>query len=137
MPQRLAQVPGRVEHVGRDHQVKLPAGEPLVADSDGEWFEVLAAADFDLNGFQLGDDALAATPVVGGTDCVPVTAGTYLLFSQSIDPATNGMLPAVTAAFPTGVDLVNGAGTVQVGVGGVAIATQTWTASAAGTSRIP
>jgi hypothetical protein len=106
----------------------------LVLDGNGEWLELRAVNPVDLNGLQLGDDLLAATPVIATTDCVPITAGAYLVFAQTTDPATNGMLPVVAAAFPSGVDLVNGAGTVQLGVGGVAIATRTWTASAAGVS---
>jgi hypothetical protein len=106
----------------------------LVLDPSGEWFELRAVNPVDLNGLQLGDDALVATPVITTTDCVPIAAGAYLVFAQGVDPATNGMLPAVAAAFPSGVDLVNTAGTVQVGVGGVAVATRTWTASATGVS---
>ena len=55
------------------------------------------------------------------------------MFAQTTTPATNGMLPTVEAAFPTGVDLVQGSvaspGTLQIAVGGTVLSTVTWTAS--------
>jgi hypothetical protein len=39
------------------------------------------------------------------------------------------MLAIVDGVFPTGVDLVNSNGTVQVGIDGVALDTRTWTSS--------
>jgi hypothetical protein len=106
----------------------------LVLDTAGEWIEVKALTDFDLNEMQVGDDTLATTPAVNSSTCLPVMAGTYILFAQSADPAVNGGLPAVDGVFPSGVDLVNTLGTVMVGSGGAIIAMQGYSASAAGTS---
>jgi hypothetical protein len=101
----------------------------LVADTAGEWIEIRASAAFDLNELQVGDAALAAMPAVTAATCIPIAAGDHAVFAQSSDMVTNGMLPAVDGVFPTGVDLVNSNGTVQVGVDGVALDTRTWTSS--------
>ena len=106
----------------------------LVSDTAGEWLEIHALADFDLNGLQVGDSALATTPVVTATTCVPITNGAYAVFAQGADPLANGMLPPVAGVFPSGVDLVNTNGTVQVGIGGTALDTKTYPSAASGLS---
>jgi hypothetical protein len=70
-------------------------------DDDGrEWFEVYAAAAFDLNGLAVGKatDLSDATPIAIN-DCLPVAEGTRLVFGQTTDPALNGGLPQVDALF--------------------------------------
>jgi hypothetical protein len=106
----------------------------LVNDNAGEWVEVQALAAFDLNGLQLGDAALATSPVVTASTCVPIASGAYALFAQGSDPLVNGMLPPVDGTFPTGVDLVNTNGTVQVGIDGAPLDMKTWVSSAAALS---
>ncbi len=66
-----------------------------VPDSQGEWFEVYVGADMDLNGIQVGKvspDVLFSVP---GGDCLPASAGSYVVFAQSDDPLLNGGLPKV------------------------------------------
>ncbi len=72
--------------------------DPAAAD-DGtaEWFEVWAGADFDLNGLRYGKTLEDLEQQVASLDCIPVTAGTYLVFAKSDDPAVNGGLPRVDA----------------------------------------
>lgn len=106
----------------------------LVTDANGEWIEVVALAAFDLNAIQLGDDVLSTAPVITTSVCLPVGAGDFLVFAKSVDPTINGGINGVAAALPSGVSLVNGAGTVQVGAGGVALDTVTYPSSAAGRS---
>ena len=60
--------------------------------------------------------------------------GGFALFAQGTTAATNGMLPTVEAAFPTGVDLVQSNGTVQIAIDGTPLATATWIASVAARS---
>jgi hypothetical protein len=103
-----------------------------VADTAGEWIELLALASFDLNELQLGATTLAATPVVTGSACVPIADGGHALFARSADPVVNGMLPAVDGTFT--FSLVNSAGTVQVGVDDVALDTRMYATTAAATS---
>jgi hypothetical protein len=104
----------------------------LVSDANGEWLEVHTLAAFDLNGLQIGDATLATTSVVTAATCVPVAADTYLLFAQTSDALTNGMLPTVDGVFPSGVDLTNSGGTVQVGIDGAALDTETYGTAASG-----
>jgi len=101
----------------------------LVADTAGEWLELHALADFDLNGIQLGDTVLATAPAVTSTNCVPLAAGSYALFAQVSDPGTNGGLTGVVGVFPVGVDLVNAAGTVQVGIDDLPLDVRTYATS--------
>jgi hypothetical protein len=105
----------------------------IQTDPNGEWFEIRATADVDLNGLQAGGAALGTTPIVapGGT-CKEITAGSYALFARKSDPGVNGNLPAPDGLFTFG--LTNGNGTLQIGFGGAALETRTWTSSAAGLS---
>lgn len=86
-----------------------------VTDANGEWFEVLVTADVDLNGLQLGaavDDIDTTLPSTG--DCLPASAGTYVVFAKSTDPLVNGDVPA---DFESGsLSLANSGGTLFVGV---------------------
>jgi hypothetical protein len=126
---------------GADRAVVLPQPGDLViteimpnpaavGDTAGEWFEILATADVDLNGLQLGDDLASpdATLPAGG-DCLTVGAGQRVVLARNADEAQNGGLPpAIQAAF----SLTNDGGTLSVGLGGVPLDTVTWSGSTAG-----
>ncbi len=106
-----------------------------VTDAAGEWFELKATADVDLNGLQAGTTTLGATPLVpaSGT-CVRLTTGSYAVFAKTLG-AGNGLPASVTpvGTFPFG--LTNGASSFQIGFGGANLATATWaTTSVAGSS---
>jgi hypothetical protein len=68
-----------------------------VADSAGEWIELFATADVDLNGLQLSNEG-AGVRTVTSTTCLRVTTGTSALFARSRDPALNG---GITSAIDT------------------------------------
>jgi hypothetical protein len=111
------------------------ADSVLAGDGSGEWFEIQASAAFDLNGLQIGDHNSPLTTAVTTITCLPIAAGAYAVFAERTDPAMNGMVMNVTAAFPSGIDLVNsGTRMVSVGVGGTALDTKTWTTQSAGVS---
>jgi Lamin Tail Domain len=103
-----------------------------VADTAGEWIEIQAKADVDLNGLQLGGAALVAQPVVVSADCVRLKSGGYALFAHGSTSDGNGGLPAVDGTF--GFALTQGSGTAQVGVGGVVLDMVTWATSKSGAS---
>lgn len=67
-------------------------------NAGGEWFEVLATRNVDLNGVLLENESSAGT-VLGDDTCLTVTAGSWLLFARSDEAAQNGGLPSVTAVF--------------------------------------
>jgi hypothetical protein len=76
---------------------ELMPNPAVVSDTAGEWLEVLARADVDLNGLTMFD-ASNSKSTVTSADCVHVTSGTYVLLARNVDPAVNGGLPPVTAA---------------------------------------
>jgi hypothetical protein len=113
-----------------------------VADSAGEWFELRATADVDLNGLQAGLTTLGTTPLIpAGGDCVRVTSGGLALFARSrtdpdaVPPTDNGLPSAVTVTGLFGFGLTNGASSFQIGIDGANLATATWmSTSVAGSS---
>ncbi|MCB9561164.1 MAG: lamin tail domain-containing protein [Kofleriaceae bacterium] len=104
----------------------------LVGDTAGEWFELHASADFDLNDLQAGATALGATPIVTSAMCLQVTAGSYIVFGRNPDPGANGMLPAVAGTF--GFGLTNSNAQLRVGVGDVELSAVSWASSVSGVS---
>jgi hypothetical protein len=74
------------------------ANPKAVDDTKGEWIELLAMAAFDLNGVELRNEDTGRT-TFASADCLSVAAGDLLLFARSTDPAQNGGLENVKAAF--------------------------------------
>lgn len=74
------------------------ADPSAVADTAGEYIEVLANASFDLNGLILANENTGLSTVTSQA-CLPVAAGTYSLFAHSIDPLVNGGLPMPAGTF--------------------------------------
>ncbi len=64
----------------------------------GEWFEVVANSNMDLNGLELANESTGSTLLISDT-CLSVNSGDWLLFARGADPTQNGGLPAPTAAF--------------------------------------
>lgn len=96
------------------------AGEPA-----GEWFELFAAADFDLNGLELGNTFPTKKHTVAGATCLPVQAGSHVLLASAGKPtappnpqdlAGNGGLPTPDYAY-TSLTLSNSGGSLYVGLG--------------------
>lgn len=79
----------------------------VVADGDGEWFEVYVAADheIELAGTVLADDGANRVTVEGSLRARP---GRYLVFGRSADRAVNGGV-AVDYAYGDALSLANGA----------------------------
>lgn len=73
--------------------------DPNVAtDTLGEWFEVYAMTDVDLNGLSIGT-AGTSTTTLSASACLRVAANTYNIVARSNDPFVNGSLPpAVTTS---------------------------------------
>ena len=104
-----------------------------VPDATGEWFEITARADCDLNGIALDRVADTRAPeVITSQDCMHVTAGTALVLARSTDSAMNGGLPAVTARFT--FSLVAD-GDVRVLAGDTVIDAVQWSGARDGASR--
>lgn len=106
------------------------------SDDEGEWFELYVGADIDLNGLAItkfGDEE--PTDVVGAVTCIPVSAGSYLVFARSNDSAVNGNLPRVDQLFTVSLSNTSENGTgLSVGWGGQFLDTVTWNDSGTGAS---
>lgn len=74
-----------------------------VSDTVGEFIEVMAKADVDLNGTTLFIRSTSSSTTgrvnLNSTSCISVAAGGYLLFARNDVPEQNGGLPHVTATF--------------------------------------
>jgi hypothetical protein len=102
-----------------------------VTDAEGEWFELLATADVDLNGLQLANDPrLADDALPVGGDCLAVAAGERVVLARQADPTLNGGLPPVLGTF--GFGLTNSDAALYVGMGGEVLDGVTWTSSTPG-----
>jgi hypothetical protein len=68
------------------------------SDSVGEWFEVLARAQVDLNELTVQNGA-GSTDTLQSTTCLPVAEGEYALLARSADGFVNGDLPPPRATY--------------------------------------
>jgi hypothetical protein len=118
--------------VGQLVITEFMANPSIADDAVGEWFEVMATADFDLNGLVAGTDPNDPKVNLVNENCLSVTSGDHIVFARSEDSAANGGLPGVDHTFSFG--LVNGGSSLFVGVGDTVIDQITWTGSSAGAS---
>ncbi len=112
----------------------------VVSDANGEWFEVRASANVDLNGLELSrisGGAFQLEATLASADCLSVTADSYLVFARNPDMMGNGGLPVVD--FEIDFSLLNSNGGLAVGLGGEHFDEVTWESSttAAATSVDP
>lgn len=103
-----------------------------VADGDGEWFEVYVTADADLNGLQLGNDPMNPDFTLPEGDCLPVSAGSHVVFAVNGDSATNGGLDPVD--FVNDHSLVNSGTLLFIGLADVVFDQVSWSSSSSGAS---
>jgi len=71
---------------------------PSISETTGEWLEVLARADVDLNGVTIANGT-GASDTLQSSDCLRVRAGETALLARSADPALNGGLPPPKALY--------------------------------------
>lgn len=109
------------------------ADPTAVTDAAGEWMEVRANKDVDLNGLQIGNATLGFPFVV--TNCVHVAAGSFAVFARSTDGSVNGLgdVP-VAGALP--VYLSNASGSLRIGIDGKTLDAVTWSGALGGVSKM-
>jgi hypothetical protein len=73
---------------------------PSVTDTVGEWFEVYATTDLDLNGLSIANSSGSRT-TVSSMSCLRIPANTYGILARSSDAFVNGGLPAPIAVYGT------------------------------------
>jgi len=64
----------------------------------GEWFELIATDDVDLNGLELANEATGSTVLISDS-CLSVNSCEWLLIARGADPTQNGGLPSPLATF--------------------------------------
>ncbi len=101
-----------------------------VSDTDGEWVEVYARSDVDLNGITLAAGSSRST--VKATECLPLKGGQYAVLARSNDPAKNGGLPVVHATY--GTTLPNSNSTLTMLAGTTTLDEVSWTTVKSGAS---
>ena len=139
--------PGQCDDNGTMRAVSAPSVGDLVIsevmpdpsavnDSQGEWFEIYAIEQVDLNGLVAGPDSSDATPpfVLDSQECIVAAAGTSHLFVKNADPLTNGGLPAVPIEQEFSFNVSNDPGTLFIGIGNVVLDEVAWSNSPTGAS---
>lgn len=81
---------------------EVMADPKAVADTSGEWMEVYALRDVDLNGVTLANEG-SGRAVLGDSKCLELRAGTYGVLARSGDALANGGLPPVLGTFSFGL----------------------------------
>ena len=103
-----------------------------VADAEGEYFEVFAGEDLDLNGVTLIVGTSRTT--LSSPMCLTVAGGTALVFGKNNSSASNGGLPPLQAIFTGTLANTSGSISLEGGDGGVFDAIS-WSSSRAGASQ--
>lgn len=85
---------------------ELMADPQAVPDSQGEWIEIRATGDVDLNGLVLSKDG--AERRLESSSCLRVEAGSLALLGRDAEPDHNGGLPPLTASFDLALDNFDG-----------------------------
>jgi Lamin Tail Domain len=100
----LTGAPREVVHPSRGQLVisEFMADPTRVADPAGEWIEVYARSDLDLNGLTFSNGGTGARTVAWAT-CLRLNAGSFAVFARSRDPALNGGLAGVIDTFDFGL----------------------------------
>jgi hypothetical protein len=101
-----------------------------VGDEVGEWFEIYAGVDVDLNGLQMGRTPGTVQFELKARDCLRVTAGSHALLAKSADSGVNGGMNNVTAVVD--LSLVNNDAGLFVGIDDILLDAVTWTSSGTG-----
>lgn len=119
----------RVPDVGSLVLTEFMADPSAVADATGEWVEVLALKDVDLNGVILSNESGSSTALVS-TLCMSLKAGGRAVIARSEDASANGGLPSVLGTFS--FNLANSAGSrmLRLSVDGRLLDAVTWTTAA-------
>jgi hypothetical protein len=84
---------------------EVMASPKSVTDTLGEWIEVYATTDVDLNGLSLATSTSRAT--LSSTDCLTVHSQTYNLLARSGDAFVNGGLPPIVSTFSVSLSSAN------------------------------
>lgn len=105
------------------------ADPKAVSDALGEWVEVYAARDVDLNGVLLANEASGRAPLESPR-CLEVRGGTHAVLTHSTDATVNGGVSPVLGTFSFGLGNSEGAHALRLLLNGVLLDEVTWTSAA-------
>ncbi|MFP2961330.1 lamin tail domain-containing protein [Myxococcus sp. 1LA] len=119
----------RIPDAGSLVLTEFMADPQAVADATGEWVEVLALRDVDLNGVSLSNEGGSRSTFESAL-CLAVKAGSRAILARSEDVSRNGGLPAVLGTFH--FNLANTAGNrkLELSVEGRVLDAVSWTGAA-------
>jgi hypothetical protein len=107
---------------------EVMAAPAAVSETDGEWVELYARKDIDLNGLLVRAGSSKAT--LSSTSCLRVQAGAYALLARNSDAGTNGGLPPLTAE--SLVNLPDSASSLSIANGNTIIDQLAWSSTKKG-----
>lgn len=81
---------------------EILADPKAVADTSGEWVEVYALRDVDLNGVTLANEG-SGRATLEASDCLSLRAGAFGVLARSVEASANGGLPRVLGTFSFGL----------------------------------
>lgn len=88
--------------VGDVRITEFHASSNAVADTAGEWVELHATKDVDLNGLELRNEGTGKTAFTSST-CLRIPAGGHAVLARNADPLANGGVENVLATFHFGL----------------------------------
>ncbi len=114
---------------------EIMADPKAVADLSGEWVEVYALRDVDLNGVVLANEGSGRAPL-GDSRCLELRGGSHGVLARSADATANGGLPPVLGTFSFGLSNGQEPHALRLLLGETLLDEVSWTSAAtAGVSR--
>lgn len=108
---------------------EIMADPKAVADAQGEWVEVYALRDVDLNGVTLANEG-SGRALLGGSRCLELRAGTHGVLARSADATLNGELPPVLGTFAFGLSNGQEPHALRLSLGETVLDAVSWTSAA-------
>ncbi|HYO57257.1 hypothetical protein [Archangium sp.] len=107
---------------------EVMANPKAAEDARGEWMEVYARRDVDLNGVTLENEGSGRAPL-GGEHCLELRAGTFGVLARSSVSSLNGGLPPVLGTFSLGLGNSAEAHALRLTLNGVLLDGISWTSA--------
>lgn len=105
------------------------ADPKAVSDAQGEWVEVYAVRDVDLNGILLANEG-SGRALFNGPRCLELKGGTHAVLARGTDSTANGGLSPVLGSFSFGLGNSAGAHALRLSLEGVLLDEVRWTSAA-------
>ncbi|NNB96363.1 hypothetical protein HI113_20940 [Corallococcus exiguus] len=118
----------RAPTVGSLVLTEFMADPAAVPDAQGEWVEVLALREVDLNGVTLANES--GSSVLESPLCLSMKAGSFAVLARSDDASLNGGLPSVLGTFAFGLGNSAGAHGLKLSAQGTVLDSVAFTSAA-------